>query len=266
MAAMESYGNIWLLRHDGGSPGNWVRIANVKSFNGPNMETGFNDSTDFDSVGGRREYRPSLTDPGTLDMTVNYKPGAQTWDVLRAQQRAKARHSFRLVACDADEGTREAEEFEAFVQNIGRSAEVDGFMEGNISLRITGDTDEDADAYPTISVVVSPDALTEGGSPTVATWTIALSHADGKDTEVGLAWTGGAANPGDYTLSDNDASLVIPAGETQATITLTCVDDAGVESAETVILTITPEIDGVALTATPGGALTDTLTITSEDV
>lgn len=262
MAAMEAYGNIWLLRHDGGSPGNWVRIANVKSFNGPNAETSFNDSTDFDSVGGRREFRPGLIDPGSLDLTVNYKPGAQTWDVLREQQRQRKQHLFRLVSCDADEGTRESEEFSAYVQSIGRSAEVDGFMEGTINLRITGDTNENAVAYPTINLTLANATIGEAGG--VANFVAELSWADGKDTEVALTWTGTATSPDDYTRPAA-ATVIIPAGETSVAIPVTIVDDASVEGDETIILTIAAEIDGETLLTTAGGALARTLTITDND-
>jgi hypothetical protein len=261
MAAMEAYGNIWLLRSDGASPENWTKIANVKSFDGPNEETAFNDATDFDSPGGKREWRPGLTDGGALDLTVNFKPGETGWGALRTQQRQKKKAKFRLVTCDADEGTRECEEFEAFVQTRGRGAEVDGLMEGRVSFKITGDTDETAPAYPEIAVSVSPTSLTEGGSPSSATFTIELSHVDGKDTEISLSWSGSATVDSDYTRPAT-ASVTIPAGETSATIgPVTILNEVTVESAETVILTIDPEIDGHTLT----GTLSATLTLNSED-
>lgn len=265
MAAMEGYGNIWLLRESLDTPGLWEKIANVKSFDGPNEETSFNDATDFDSPGGKRQWRPGLTDGGALDMTVNYLPGTPTWGALRAQQRAKKKANFRLVTCDADQGTREAEGFEAFVQTRGRNAEVDGLMEGRVSLKIDGDTDENAQAYPTIKVAVSPTTLTEGGSPTSATFTVTLEHADGKEAIVDLAWTGTATNVSDYARPAA-TSLTFAPGETVKTVVVSIVNDAGVESGETVILTIDAEIDGEALTATPGGSLSATLTLNSEDV
>lgn len=263
MAAMESYGNLGLLRHDGGSPGNWVRIANVKSYSGPDMETAFNDSTDFDSVGGDREFRPSLRDPGNMELGLNYKPGAATFEALQAQQDNRQKHKFRLVICDADEGTRIAYEFDAFVQRTGHNfGEVDGFMECSVGLRITGRVNRNSTAYPTISVAVSPVELTEGGSPSSAMFTITQQWADSKPTEIGLAWTGTATHPDDYTRPA-DTSVTIEPGQTSVTVgPVTIVNDVGVESPETVILTIDPEIDGHTLT----GTLAATLTLNSEDV
>lgn len=256
MAAMESIGNLGLFYRDFASPAVWHKVKNLKSIQGPGAETAFNDATDFDSPGGRREFRPGLIDPGSLEMTANYKPGDASAAFLKQAQTDRKLVTFQLITHDADTGDREVEQFTAYVQTKSRSAEVDGFMEMTLGLRITGDSLTNVSAYPTIALVASPDTVIEGGSPASATFTATLSRPDIKDTEISVSWGGSAANPAEYTRPA-ETTYTIPAGETSVAIGPVTV--ASIATNETVDLTIVAEIDGEALT----GTLTDTLNLTA---
>jgi hypothetical protein len=79
------------------------------------------------------------------------------------------------------------------------------------------------------------------------------------DTVIALSYGGTATNTTDYT---RPASVTIPAGSTTTTVTLTVVDDALVEGAETVDVTLASVTSGLA---TLGATLTATNTIADDD-
>ncbi len=91
------------------------------------------------------------------------------------------------------------------------------------------------------------------------TLTVTQTLASATDTVIALAYGGSATNVTDY---GRPASVTIPAGLLNATITLTMVDDAIVEGAETVDVTISIT-SGLA---TAGAPLTATNTIADNDV
>ena len=105
-----------------------------------------------------------------------------------------------------------------------------------------------------LSLAGSP--LAEAGG--VATVTATLSAASGFDVTVTLGFTGTATNGADYTRSAT--SIIIPAGSTTGSITLTGVDDALDEADETVVVDITDVTNG-----TEDGAQQVTATITDDD-
>src|SRR5262249_2429974 len=93
----------------------------------------------------------------------------------------------------------------------------------------------------TLSLAGSP--LAEAGG--VATLTATLSAPTSQDVAVSLAFTGSAANPADYRRSAD--SLLIRAGQTSASLTLTGVDDALAEGPETTAVDISAVANAVEL-------------------
>lgn len=97
------------------------------------------------------------------------------------------------------------------------------------------------------------------GAPTVVEgqpmqFTVSADEAPDTDVTVGIAWSGSAVRGTDYTAPD---SVTIPAGQTSATITVDTIDDALVESSETVVATLQAG-DGYTLgTDTATGTITD---------
>ncbi len=114
----------------------------------------------------------------------------------------------------------------------------------------------DDDAAPTVTLGITGSPLAENGG--VATVTATLSAASGQTVTVNLAYSGGATNTTDYTRSG--ASIVIAAGATSGTVTITGVDDALDEDAETVIV----DIDSVT-NGTESGTQQVAATITDDD-
>lgn len=114
----------------------------------------------------------------------------------------------------------------------------------------------DDDPLPTLTVQLTTSTLTEnGGSSTlIAT----LDAPSGRDVTVPFAFTGTATSGIDYTLSATQ--LVIPAGSTSATLTLTALDDALFEGDETVIA----EVQAV-INANTSGPMSFTATVQDDD-
>ena len=111
-------------------------------------------------------------------------------------------------------------------------------------------------AGPTVTLSVDNDAIAEAGGEAIVTAT--LSAAAGSDVTVGLAYTGTATPTDDYTNSG--AEIVIAAGDTTGSVTVTAVDDEVDDDDETVVV----DIDTVT-GATEDGDQQVTVTITDDD-
>ena len=85
----------------------------------------------------------------------------------------------------------------------------------------------DDDATPTVTLVLTPDTITESGGVSMSTVTATLNHPSSEATTVTVtAAPESPAVAGDYTLSGSQ--LTIPAGATASTgtVTITAVDNA----------------------------------------
>jgi hypothetical protein len=114
----------------------------------------------------------------------------------------------------------------------------------------------DNDPWPTVQFTsASQSALESAGTMTV---TAQLSAPTIQDVTVPFTVAGTASNPADYTRTASP--LVIPTGQTSASITLTLVDDAVSEASETIIITM-----GTPVGAIKGATLVHTATIIDND-
>jgi hypothetical protein len=119
-------------------------------------------------------------------------------------------------------------------------------------------TDDDLQAQPNVTLSASPAALSEATVGTTSTITATLSEASSVDITVAIAFTGTATITSDFTASGS--SIVIPAGSTTGTITLTAVNDPADEAdSETIIATIS------SLTGTTGTGTGQNTTVTIAD-
>ncbi len=116
-------------------------------------------------------------------------------------------------------------------------------------------TINDSAAQPTVSLSPAAATIPENGGQ--ATVTATLSEASSKPTTVSLAFTG-TATASDYTHSGSQ--IVIPAGQTTGTLTITSLDDTIYEPDETIIIDIT----GVT-NAAVGATGRTTITILDDD-
>ena len=142
-----------------------------------------------------------------------------------------------------------------------------GAILGSASTGVGTITDDDP--TPTLALALSdpdpgnPDTINESGTGNATTVTASLSGGtSGEEITVTVTATGGTAAAGDFSLS-SDKTLTIAAGATTSsgTVTVTAVDDATDEPAETATVGGTVA-GGHGLVAVPAGL---TLTIADDD-
>lgn len=110
---------------------------------------------------------------------------------------------------------------------------------------------------PTVTVALSGSPMAEDGG--VATITATLSSVSSRDVSIDLAFSGNASATSDYTSTGT--SILIAAGQTSGSLTLTAVQDTLVEGNETLL------IDTSSVTnAVESGTQQETATITDDDV
>ena len=115
----------------------------------------------------------------------------------------------------------------------------------------------DDDSAPTVTLSESGSPIAEDGG--VSTITATLSNPSTSAVTVDLGYTGTATGGGtDYTASGTQ--IIIGAGSTTGSVTITGDDDAIFEGAETVIVDITSVTNG-----TESGSQQETVTITDDD-
>ena len=161
-----------------------------------------------------------------------------------------------------------AGEIQTFTVAITNDAVVEGDETFTVNLDAVNPNVIDTDTAT--GTIVDDDALTVSVVATTPTaqepatngeFTVSLSTTSATDTTVTIAYSGTATDSSDYNLTgaSGTTTVVIPAGSTDAIVTVDVLDDNIVEGDETVIATITATDNG-----TISGA-TDTVTIESED-
>ena len=133
--AVSAYGTL-LKIGDGGGPETFTTLAEVKSIDGPTMETEVIDVTTHSSAaaGPFREKLAGLIDAGEVTFELNLVPNNAQHDSLRADQTARTKRNFELWF----PGSGSADvEFEAVVTNFPLSFPVDGPIESSVTLTIT---------------------------------------------------------------------------------------------------------------------------------
>lgn len=131
-AALESQG-MELKIGDGASPEVFTKITEVKNFNGPGGTATVIDTSDLDSVA--KEKRMGLPDEGQFTFTINYVPNDTQHTALRAARASRALTNFKLLFTDSPQTTWT---FAAFVLGFAISGAVDGVVQANVTLEVSG--------------------------------------------------------------------------------------------------------------------------------
>lgn len=134
--ALEAQGMLIKIGN-GLSPETFATIKEVKTFSGPGGSAAVIDVTDLSSTA--REKRMGLKDEGQLNFTINYIPSDTQHALLRTQRSNRQLTSFQLVFTDAGNMTWD---FEAYVSGFSVSGAVDGVVEAQVTLEISGSITE----------------------------------------------------------------------------------------------------------------------------
>ncbi|MEA5038621.1 MAG: S-layer homology domain-containing protein [Clostridiaceae bacterium] len=105
-----------------------------------------------------------------------------------------------------------------------------------------------ASGADTNRIYISPTTVTRMEDATAVTITVSRLGDTTADVTVPIAFSGTATDTNDYTVSDLvSGNLIIAAGNSSATFTVTLVEDTAYESNETIVMTVGPVTDYAAV-------------------
>lgn len=131
--AYSTFGTL-LKRGDGGTPEVFATIGGLKDVDEVGAELRTEESTSHDS-GGWVEKTAHLLDAGEAAFVLNWDPADPTHIQLRSDRDSRVKRNFQLVEPFAG---GETASFAALVTKIGKPYPVEGLMEANVTLDITG--------------------------------------------------------------------------------------------------------------------------------
>jgi hypothetical protein len=129
--AIESQGFKFEV-HTTDSPGIWLEVKEMKTWNEAQAESADIDITHLRSI--RKEYLVGLADDGTLSMDCNFllkDPGQLE---MRSARSDRQERSFRVTYSDGSIAT-----FSGFVKSFPHQGAVDAAVTGSVSIRVTGE-------------------------------------------------------------------------------------------------------------------------------
>jgi len=127
-AAILGFGTIFELETAAGS-GVFEQIAEVTSLTPPTETTDSVEVTHMESPDMTREFIPGLIDPGEVGLDMNWIPGSDTDDLLRAwRERRRARITFPNSVTWT---------FSAFKTSYSGEAPMEDKMAGSLTAKVT---------------------------------------------------------------------------------------------------------------------------------
>ncbi len=147
--ALAGYGS--LLKRGASTSGsastnyNFVTVSEVKSIKGPNVEVSVLDVTTHSSAasGNYREKVPSLIDPGTIEVEMNWVPTDTTIQGLRSDMTARTKRDWQIWPA----GTSYSINFSGYVTAFPLEFPVDDVIGGTITITLTGSHSVDLRAW-----------------------------------------------------------------------------------------------------------------------
>jgi len=139
--AIPSYGT--LLQRSGataGSTPSYQTLGEVKNIDGPSTEVSTIDVTTHSSAasGNYREFIPSLIDPGTIDVDLNWVHSDTTHQAIWADLQNRTKRDWKVIPPPNAAGATASITFQAYVTSFPKSFPTDDVTGGKITLRITG--------------------------------------------------------------------------------------------------------------------------------
>ncbi len=168
---------------------------------------------------------------GTATQPADYTPGTGTLTFAPGETSKTI-----TVAVKGDTLDENNETF-----NVNLATPVNATITKNLGVG----TITDDDLAPTVSLSVNKGTMAEAAGTAIVTAT--LSAVSALPVTIDLGFTGTATSPNDYTRPDS--KIVIPAGQTTGTLTLTSVQDASDEIEETIIVDIIGTANATEATA-----------------
>lgn len=118
---------------DTGSPNAFSDIPEVFSIAGPDGQSSWIDTTDLSSTA--KQGRPGLIDNGQIRLGINYLPDNAVHSAMRTAWAANTLKRVRLTFTDSTATKWEAD---IYVTGFSVRGEVDGKIQADVTLRISG--------------------------------------------------------------------------------------------------------------------------------
>lgn len=134
-SAVSSFGTFLQIGNGATPTESFTTIAEVRDISGPNYSLDTEEVTNHSTVGGYKEYIPTLKDGGEVTFDLNFFQHT-THDGLFDDYEARTRRNFRIVfPVPSGDDTFT---FAAFITNIGHEAPVQGVLTRSVTLKVTG--------------------------------------------------------------------------------------------------------------------------------
>jgi predicted secreted protein len=135
-AAIPAYGTL-LKRETSFGSATFVTVAEVKSMSGPSMKGDVIDVTTHSSAasGAWREKISSLLDPGEISFSLNLVPASAGHKALLTDFTGRIKTNYQFVFPDGGSTTWA---FTGYMTQFGAKAEVDGVLEADVTVTLTG--------------------------------------------------------------------------------------------------------------------------------
>jgi len=135
MPGRDAFGTLF-QRGDGGTPEQFVTIANVTSISGPTRTRETLDVTAHNSPDGWREFIGGLKDGGEVSLEINYDPGETTHDLDDDFDDAEPRR-YRIVILPATEDEH-TWEFAGILTELSDEYPFDDKMSRSMTVKVSG--------------------------------------------------------------------------------------------------------------------------------
>lgn len=120
-----------------GPPETFTTISDRVEITGPSMEMGERETTDLDST--VKEFRPSILDPGELDLTINFQTNNTGHQQLLTDLAAKTISNWRMIFPLEDGSTTDdMASFSAWVKKFEpKTGTAEDTQTADVTLRLT---------------------------------------------------------------------------------------------------------------------------------
>jgi hypothetical protein len=116
----------------------FTTVAEVTSISGPGLSLDTIETTHFESPDAFREFVPSLKDPGSVSLDMNFLPSNLNQVGFLNDYLNRTRRNFQIVWSDADATTWQ---FGGYIVSFEPSAAIDDKLSASAEIKVTGEPD-----------------------------------------------------------------------------------------------------------------------------
>lgn len=135
MPGRDAFGTLF-QRGDGGTPEQFVTIANVTSISGPTRTRETLDVTAHNSPDGWREFIGGLKDGGEVSLEINYDPGEASHDLDADFDDAEPRRYRIVILPDTED--EHTWEFTGILTELSDEFPFDDKMSRSMTVKVSG--------------------------------------------------------------------------------------------------------------------------------